>query len=211
MPRPAMFVEIVTAPGSAGLRDDARFLLVELGVQHLVLDAAALEQLAELLGLLDRHRADEDGPACVLQFHDLVDQGVELALLVAIDEIRIVLANHGPVGRDRHDLELVDLVELLGLGHRRAGHARELVVEAEVVLERDRGERHALALDAQAFLRLDRLVETFAPAAAGHLATREFVHDDDLALFDDVVAVALVERMGAEGLLEVTGEGGSAS
>ena len=82
----------------------------------------------------------------------------------------------------------------------------ELVVEAEVVLERDRGEGHALALDAQALLGLDRLVEALAPAAARHLATGELVDDDDLAVLDDVVAVALVERVGPERLLEVTGQ-----
>ena len=110
------------------------------------------------------------------------------------------------MGRDRDDLELVDLVELLGLGHRRAGHAGELVVEAEVVLERDRGHGHALALDAQALLGLDRLVEALAPAPARHLAAGELVDDDDLAVLDDVVAVALVERVGPERLLEVAGE-----
>ena len=97
-------------------------------------------------------------------------------------------------------------MELLGLGHRRAGHAGQLVVEPEVVLEGDRGEGHALALDAQALLGLDRLVEALAPAAAGHLAAGELVDDDDLAVLDDVVAVALVERVGAQRLLEVAGE-----
>ncbi len=47
----------------AGLGDDARLLLVELGVQRLVLDPAPLEQRREDLGLLDRHRADEDRAA----------------------------------------------------------------------------------------------------------------------------------------------------
>ena len=112
------------------------------------------------------------------------------------------------MGRDRDDLELVDLVQLLGLGHRRAGHPRQLVVETEVVLEGDRREGHALALDAQTLLRLDRLVEALAPAAAGHLATGELVDDDDLAVLDDVVAVALVERVGTERLFEVAGEAG---
>jgi hypothetical protein len=86
-------------------------------------------------------------------------------------------------------------VELLGLGHRRAGHAGELVVEAEVVLEGDRGERDALALDAESFLRLDRLVEALTPAATRHLPPGELVDDDDLAVLDDVVAIALVQRV----------------
>ena len=108
----------------------------------------------------------------------------------------LVVADHRPVGRDGDHVEAVDLEELLLLGHRRAGHAGQLVVEAEVVLEGDRGERHRLALDAQALLGLDGLVEALRPAAAGHLAAGELVDDDDLAVLDDVVAVALVERVG---------------
>ena len=41
-----------------------------------------------------------------------------------------------------------------------------LPVHAEVVLEGDRGERLVLALDLDAFLRLDGLVQSVAPAAA---------------------------------------------
>jgi hypothetical protein len=139
---------------------------------------------------------------------DLVDDRVELRALVAVDEVGLVLADHWHVGRDRDDLEAVDLVELLGLGHRRAGHAGELVVEAEVVLEGDRRQRHRLALDVQPLLGLDRLMETLAPAPAGHLAAGELVDDDDLSVLDDVVAVELVERMGPKCLLEVAGEAG---
>src|SRR6185312_13952098 len=84
--------------------------------------------------------------------------------------------------------------------------AGQLVVEPEVVLERDRGEGPALALDAQPLLRLDRLVEALAPAAAGHLAARELVDDDDLAVLDDVVAVPAVQGVRLEGRVEVACE-----
>ena len=82
----------------------------------------------------------------------------------------------------------------------------ELVVEPEVVLEGDRGEGHGLPLDPQALLGLDRLVESLRPAATGHLATRELVDDDDLAVLDDVVAIDLVQRVRPQRLLEVTRE-----
>ena len=193
--------------GAAGLGDDRRLLLVELGVQDLVLDAPPVEHLGEDLALLDRDRADEDGPALLGHLDDLVDERVELAGLVAEHEVRVVLADHLAVGGDGHHLEVVDLVELLGLGHRRTGHPGQLVVEPEVVLEGDRGQRHRLALDPQALLGLDGLVEALAPAPAGHLAPGELVDDDDLAVLDDVVAVALVERMRLERLLEVAGQG----
>ena len=104
------------------------------------------------------------------------------------------------------DVELVDLVELRGFGVGRTGHAGQLLVHAEVVLERDRRERLVLLLDGDAFLRLDRLVETIAPAAARHLAAGVLVDDDDLAVFDEVVDVALVQRVRAQRLVDVVDE-----
>ena len=99
-------------------------------------------------------------------------------------------------------------MELFSLGHRRTRHAGELAVQPEVVLERDRGQGHLLALNPQALLGFDGLVETLAPASAGHLASREFVHDDDLAILDDVVTVPLEERVSLQGRLEVARQRG---
>ncbi len=64
----------------------------------------------------------------------------------------------------------------------------------------------ALALDPHPLLGLDRLVEALAPAPAGHLASRELVDDDDLAVLDDVVAVPLVQGVGLERGVEVARE-----
>ena len=44
---------------AAGLGDDLGLALVVLGVEHLVLDAALVEQAGEPLALLDRHGADQ--------------------------------------------------------------------------------------------------------------------------------------------------------
>ena len=121
---------------------------------------------------------------------DLVDDRVELLALGAVDEVRVLDAAQRPVRRDDDDVELVDLVELLGLGVGRAGHAGELLVHAEVVLEGDGRERLVLALDLDLLLGLDRLVQAVAPAAARHQAAGELVDDDDLAVLDHVVDVA---------------------
>ena len=83
---------------------------------------------------------------------------------------------------------------------------RELVVLAEVVLERDRGEGLILPLDRHPLLRLDGLVQPVAPAAAGHQPARELVHDDDLAVLHHVVDVALEEGVRAQRLVDVVQE-----
>ena len=100
-------------------------------------------------------------------------------------------------------VQVVDLPELVDLGHRRAGHAAELLVQAEVVLEGDPRQRDVLALDPHALLRLDRLVQALAVAPTGHQPAGELVDDDDLALLDDVLVVAVEEELGLERVVEV--------
>ena len=110
------------------------------------------------------------------------------------------------VRRDDDRLEAVDLLELVRFGVRRAGHAGELPVHAEVVLERDRRERLVLVLDLDAFLRFDRLVQAVGPAPARHQAAGELVDDDDLAVLHDVVLVAVEQRVRAQRRVQVMHE-----
>ena len=85
---------------------------------------------------------------------------------------------------------------------RRAGHARELVVQPEVVLQGDRGERLVLVLDLHAFLGLDGLVHALVVPAAVQHAAGELVHDQDLAVDHDVVLVLLEQLLGLERVVE---------
>ncbi len=97
----------------------------------------------------------------------------------------------------------LEIVELGRLGVGGAGHAGELLVNAEVVLVADGRQRLVLFLDLDAFLGFDRLVQAVRPAAARHLAAGELVDDQDLTFLDQVVDVALVQRMRAQRLRHV--------
>ena len=205
-PRPAMFVAIVTAPGwpASLMISDSRSC--SFAFSTLCGIAAALHQLREVLGRLDGDRADEDGLAGLVPLLDVVDHGRELRLFRLEDEVVLVAPGDGHVRRDLDDVQVVDLDELLLLGLRRAGHAGELLVEAEVVLQRDRRERDVLLLDPHALLRLDRLVQAVAPAPALHDPAGELVDDLHLAVLDHVVDVALVERLRLQRLDQVVDE-----
>ena len=184
----------------SGAGDDLGFLLVELGVEDGVDEAFLLEDAGEHLAGMHAGGADEHGTALGVDVLDLLQHGVELFPLRLVDGIVGVLADVGLVGRDREDAELVDVEELLGLGFGRAGHAGQLVVEPEVVLDRDRGVGLGLAFDLDVFLGLDGLMQAVAPTAAGHEAAGVFIDDDDLVLLDDVVDVLQVEAVGLEEL-----------
>ena len=116
----------------------------------------------------------------------------------------MVLALWDTVGWNLNDIEAINLLELLGLSKCRTGHAGKLVVKAEVVLERNGGERLGLLTHGDMLLGLNCLVETFAITAALHQAAGEFIHDDDFAVRGyHVILVALKESARLESLVEV--------
>ena len=156
-----------------------------------------------MLGLLDRGGADQHRLAARLAVGDQRQDGAVFFIRRAIDLVVLVVADHRHVGRDFEHFEIVDVEELVGLGQRRAGHAGELLVHAEVVLEGDRGERLVLRLDRLVLLGLERLVQAFREAAARHHAAGELVDDDDFAVAHDVVLVLLEQLVGAQPLVDV--------
>ena len=174
-----------------------------LGVEHFVVDAFLAQVFAEQFRHFDRGGADQHRLAALVGGLDLARDRAVLAVAVEEHRIRVVLADHRAVGRDDDHFQPVDALEFVGLGVGRTGHARELAVHAEQVLEGDAGERLVLALHRHAFLRLDRLVQTVGPATARQRATGELVDDDDLAVAHDVVVVALVDRVCAQAGIQV--------
>ena len=139
----------------------------------------------------------------MLAIFDQRDDGAVLLHRRAIDLVIVVEADHRHVGGNFQDLEIVDVLELVRLGGRRAGHAGELLVHAEIVLERDRGQRLVLRLDRLPLLGLERLVQALRIAPARHHAAGELVDDDDLAVAHDVVLVALEQLVRAQGLIHM--------
>ena len=185
-------------PELPGLRDDLRLSRVLLRVEHVVGDAVAIESLAEPLAVLHRHRAHEDRLAGAAPLLDVVDDGVDLGLFGLVDEVALIEPLDGPVGVDGDDVEAVGVAELSRLGGGGTGHSRELVVEAEVVLEGDRGEGLVLLFDLHPLLGLDGLVKALAPAPPLEDAAGELVDDLHLAVLHHVVLVAVVELLGPQ-------------
>ena len=67
-------------------------------------------------------------------------------------------------------------------------------------------ERHVLRLYGDMLLGLKRLVQPFRQAPALHHAAGELVDDDHLAVFDDVVELALEQLVRLERLIDVMDE-----
>ena len=199
---------MVIASGPPGLGDDSRLLLVVAGVENLeILEAFLPQTLGEMLGFFDRRRADQDGLVLGARIADFADDGAVFLLDGAVDLVVLVGARDRQVGRDLDDAEIVDVGELFRLRQRRSGHARELGVHAEIVLEGNRGERLVFRLDRHMLLGFQRLVKAFRIAAARHHAAGELVDDDDLVVADDVVLVLLEQAVRLQRVVDVVDHG----
>ena len=161
----------------------------------------------QVFALLHRDGAHQHGLPLGVVLLDFLGRVAEFLHFGAVHHVRVFLADHGLVGGDHHHFQLVDLLEFRRFGFRRSGHAGELLVHAEVVLEGDGGQRLVLALDLDAFLGFHGLVQAVAPAAARHQASGELIDDHHLGAFvavaDHVFAIPLVQHVGAQRLLHV--------
>jgi len=107
------------------------------------------------------------------------------------------------VCRDDDGFQTIDLIKLVGFSIRRTGHAGQLFIHPEVVLERDGSQRLILFLDGDTFLRLDRLMQAIGPATTSHHAAGKLIDDDDLAVTHDIMLVAMIKRLRAQGSIEM--------
>ena len=148
------------------LRNNSCLALVVLRVQHLVAHAGLRQLAGQVLGVLHACGTDQDRLALFVAFLNVLDDRLELGDFVAVHLIGVVDALHPLVGGDGHHAELVGVHELCCFGFRGTGHAGELVVHAEVVLQGHGRHGLVLRLDFDAFLRLNRLVDAVVVAAA---------------------------------------------
>ena len=123
-------------------------------------DIGVTQQLGQGFRLFDGSRAHQNGLALGIRFADCFDDRIVFLACRAIDRVILVQACNGAVGRHLDNTQTVNLGEFVGFGQGGTGHTCQLVVEAEIVLERHLREGHVLGLDLAAFFRLDRLMQT---------------------------------------------------
>ena len=203
VPRPAMFVEIVTAPTAPACGDDPRLPLVVLRVQNLAGDARRPKPRRETFGLLDRERPDEHGPIRCMHAPDLVDHRLLLGLAMGEDEVRLIDADHRPMRRDDDHVEAVQLAQLQRGGLGGAGHAAQARVAAQEMLQRDRSQNPAVGLPLDPFLRLQRRLQSVGPVTIRDDPARELVDHADAAVAHDVVHVAPQEHPRVQRAIEL--------
>ena len=133
-----------------------------------------------------------------MAFADVFNRRLVALLRGFINAVLFVDAQIGAVGWNDHRLQFIDLLKLVSLGVGRARHTGEFFKQAEVVLEGDGAHHRVLRLNLYAFFGFDGLHQALRPAASGHQAAREFVHDGDRTVLQHILLVAQIQMLGAQ-------------
>ncbi len=165
--------------------------LVEFGIEHLMRNFLHLQHFGEQFRDFHTRGAHQNRTTGVHQGYNLLDNCTVFGFLGAVHAVVEVEARNRTVCRDSHHIELVDVPELAGLGYGGTGHAGELVVHAEVVLQCDGGESLCGGLHLHTFLGFDGLVQTVGIAASFHDAAGLLVDDFYLVIVDNIFDVAV--------------------
>ncbi len=175
------------------LRHNLRLTLVQLGVQHIVRYLAEVQHSAQQLADFHAGSTYQHRTPCAHECHNLVDDGVVLLALGAVDTVVHIDTRNGLVGRDNHHVQLVDVPELARLRLGGTGHTRQLLVHTEVVLQCDGGKGLCGPLHFHILFRLHRLVQAVRPATPFHHTAGLLIDNLHLVVVDDIIHVLFEE------------------
>ena len=181
---------------TTSLSNNLCFTCVLLGIQHFVANSTLGEFARQVFALLNADCSDQDGLAKSMALHNVFDNCAKLCNFRLIDEVWLINTQHCAVCRNGHHLQVIGVHKLCCFGLSRTCHAGQLVVHAEIVLQRDGGESLVLFVDTKIFFRFNSLVNTFTPATTLKHTARELVNDLYFACINDVILVSAIQLFG---------------
>ena len=143
----------------AGQADNLRFLFVIARVQYIMFDFFVLQCRRQSLGFFNACCAHQNRLTARLALSHEFNDGVIFFRRRAVNCIVFIEPRNIRIGRNFNYVEPVNIHEFFGLCQRRAGHARQLVIKAEIILKCHGGESLVFRLDGGAFLGLQCLMQ----------------------------------------------------
>ena len=116
------------------LSDHIRLLLVQLRIQHVVLNLPQRQHSAQQLADFHRCSTYQYRSPLPYQRHYLVYHRVVFLAFRTIDTIVHIHTRDRLIRRNNHHIQFIDIPELTSLRLRRTRHTRQLIVHTEVVL-----------------------------------------------------------------------------
>ncbi len=117
------------------------------------------QHLRQKFGFLNRGRTHKAGLALLVRLFEDHNNLVVFLFGGAENLVMFIHTRDWTVCRNFNNAQTVDFGEFFRFGHRCTRHARQLVIETEIILERNRRQRDVLRLDRAVFFCLNRLMQ----------------------------------------------------
>ena len=184
---------------NTGICNNFRFQLVELCVQHLMLNAFPAQHAGKLFGCFDRNRTYQNRLSLCMCFLDRFHDGVKLFFLCLVNRIVQVFSDNRAIGRNLHNVHSVNISKFLFLCQSGTGHAGFFLEFIKEVLECDSCQRLAFSLDLNVLFCFNCLMQTVGITASGHDTSGKFIDNQNLILFYHVVLIAVHQVVRTQG------------
>ena len=183
--------------------NDFRFLCMIFCIQHLMLHALHLQQLAQCFGFFDCNRTNQYRLSLFVCRNNISYHRAEFARLGTIHNIIQILSLYRAVCGNFHNVHPIDITEFFFLCFRRTCHTAFLSIFIEIVLEGNRCQSFALSAHLYVFLRLDCLMQTVGIASARHHTPRKFINDNDFALMNHIILIQMHVIVCLQGIVDI--------
>src|SRR5579872_364205 len=107
------------------------------------------------------------------------------------------------MGWDFNNLEFINFEKFFSLSHGSTGHTRKLGIHSEKILESDRCQSLAFLLNFYIFFGFDCLMQTITVSTSKHQTPGKFINNDNFAVTDDIVTIALKQSFGTQSLFDM--------
>ena len=93
-----------------------------LRIEHVMLYSLLFQKFADRFRLFDRYRSHQNRPSRSVDFHDFFGDRLKFRLFIEIDTVLQVPALDLFVGRNNHDIHIIDIAEFFFFRLRSTGH-----------------------------------------------------------------------------------------
>ena len=138
-----------------------------------------------------------------MSFCNFLCNGIPLVAFVQINFVVFVFTCYRFVGRNNNDIQVVNLTEFNCFGCSGTGHARQLVVHAEKVLESNGCKRAVSLCNADMLFCFDSLMQTVTVAATFKNTSGKFINNLNCTVFYDIVYIVVVQYVCTDCLCKV--------
>ena len=154
-----------------------RLQLMELRIQHLMLDAALVQHSAQLFTGFNGNGTNQHRLSLRMCLLHCIHNCIQLLRFCFIYCILMIDTCYRFVGGNLHNIHSVNLTELILLCQCGTGHTTFLFKQVKEVLEGNGSQSLTLALHLYMLLCLDCLMQTIGITTAGHNTSGKLIHD----------------------------------